>query len=48
MSKNHILALMCGVVVMTVIDLAIVNTGTNSGGIVVQMDGGGAAHLGDT
>lgn len=26
MSKNHILALMCGVVVMTVIDLAIVNT----------------------
>src|SRR5688500_19371195 len=34
MSKNHILALMCGVVVMTVIDLAIVNTALPS----IQID----------
>ena len=30
---------------ITLANLAIVNTGTNAGGIVIQMEGGGAAHL---
>jgi hypothetical protein len=30
---------------VTLANLAIVNTGTNAGGIVIQMEGGGAAHL---
>jgi hypothetical protein len=30
---------------ITLANLAIVNTGTNAGGIVIQMAGGGAAHL---
>ena len=30
---------------ITLANLAIINTGTNAGGIVIQMEGGGAAHL---